>query len=152
MKKIYLDTSVPSAVFDLGKPERLKTTKEWFEKSAAKYILHTSDLTIEEINELLSTDKKNNILNLIKSMNVNILKTTREALELSKIYIEKGAIPVTEPEDALHIAVAVIHQIPYFASWDFKHIVSKNPVRKIEELNKKVGYNSVKIGTVYDFI
>jgi predicted nucleic acid-binding protein len=150
--KIYLDTSVPSAVFDLGKPERLKITKEWFNYSAPKSELYTGDLTYKEIDELLTEEKRNDILRLIQQFGIIPLKTTNKTKELAGVYIQKGAIPPTEPEDALHIAIAVVHNIPNFISWDYKHIVSKNPIRKIQELNIKAGYNLIKIGTVHDFI
>lgn len=151
-KKIYLDTSVPSAVFDLGKPKRLMITKNWLVFASSEYIFHTSDLSLKEIQELLSVEKKHNILNLIQTIKTVIIKTNNEAVELSDLYIKKGAIPETEPEDALHLAIAVVHKIPFFVSWDYKHIVSKNPMRKIEEINQKAGYGTIKIGSLYDFV
>ena len=147
MNKIYLDTSVPSAVFDLGKPERLQFTDNWFNRISGKFEFFTSELTINEINELITVEKRENIKGLISERAFKILKISDEAQKLSEIYISKGAIPVTEPEDALHIAIAVINHIPNLASWDFKHIVSKNPVRKISELNEKLGYPIIKIGS-----
>lgn len=150
--EIYLDTSVPSAVFDLGKLERLKLTKDWFINAGSRMKLYTGHLTFQEIDELLSVEKRNDILALIQMFKIVPLKATAESQELAELYMQKGAIPSTEPEDALHIAIAVVHHIPNFISWDYKHIVSKNPIRKIQELNRKEGYNSIKIGTVYDFL
>jgi predicted nucleic acid-binding protein len=151
MQSIYLDTSVPSAVFDLGKPDRLLKTKQWFEEVSSRYDLYTSALTFDEIEELLTIEKKENILKLIRDFDFKVLEINDQAQELSRVYIQKGAIPETEPEDALHIATAVIHKIPNLASWDYKHIVSTNPVRKINELNQKFGYQAIKIDTIDGF-
>ena len=60
----------------------------------------------------------------------------------------KGAIPKSEPEDALHIAVAVINDIETLASWNFKHIVSVNPIRKIHEINQKRDLGIIEIGSL----
>jgi hypothetical protein len=50
--------------------------------------------------------------------------------------------------DALHIAIATIAQIESLASWNFKHIVSVNPIRKIHELNQKNGFGIIEIGSL----
>ena len=77
-----------------------------------------------------------------------LLDKNKEADDLSEEYIKKGAIPGTEIEDALHIAIATIHSIPLLASWNFRHIVSVNPIRKIHEINKKLNYSLIEIGTL----
>ena len=47
--KIYLDTSVPSAYFDLSKPVRQLVTEKWFDFESPNYTLFTSAVTIEEL-------------------------------------------------------------------------------------------------------
>jgi len=37
---------------------------------------------------------------------------------------------------------------PLLASWNFKHIVSINPIRKIHEINSKEKYQIVEIGSL----
>lgn len=54
----------------------------------------------------------------------------------------------SEPEDALHIAVATINNINTLASWNFAHIVSINPIRKIHEINLKNNYVLIEIGSL----
>jgi hypothetical protein len=65
--------------------------------------------------------------------------------------MNKGAIPASEPEDALHIAVATVYKIESLASWNFKHIVSSNPIRKIHEINLKENYSLIEIGSLEIF-
>ena len=72
----------------------------------------------------------------------------KEAIDLYNEYILKGAIPNNEIEDALHIAIATVNSILLLASWNFKHIVSVNPIRKIHEINKKFSYPFIEIGTL----
>ncbi len=60
-------------------------------------------------------------------------------MNLADEYIKKGAIPKSEPEDAYHIAIASVNHLDALASWNFKHIVSVNPIRKVHEINMKYG-------------
>jgi hypothetical protein len=44
-----------------------------------------------------------------------------------------------------------LNGIDALASWNFKHIVSINPVRKIHEINKKLHYRAIEIGSLEMF-
>jgi len=50
--KVYLDTSVISALFDDRNPERKSITEEFFQKSAG-YEVYISELTLLEIERTL---------------------------------------------------------------------------------------------------
>ena len=58
---------------------------------------------------------------------------------------------MSEPEDALHIAIATVNKMEALASWNFKHIVSMAPIRKIHEINKKQNYAIIEIGSLEIF-
>jgi len=145
---LYLDTSIPSAYFDTSKPVRQLMTQKWFENKASLYTLYISVITIDEIEELGNPIKKQNIKDLLFDSNVEILKLSEDALNLADEYMKKGAIPLSEPEDAYHIAIASVNHLNALASWNFKHIVSMNPIRKIHEINMKNGYPIVEIGSL----
>ena len=146
--KLYLDTSVPSAYYDTSKPLRQLITQKWFENDAHQYDIYISVLTIEEIDMLGNPTKKENIKSLIMKHRMEILQITPGIKELANRYISKGAIPGSEPEDALHIAIATMSKIDALASWNFKHIVSINPIRKIHEINEKENYPLIEIGSL----
>ena len=80
-----------------------------------------------------------------------ILELSQNAVDLAQVYIEKGAIPPSEEEDAFHMAIASVNHIDSLVSWNFKHIVSINPIRKIHEINKKLGYQEILIGSLEIF-
>jgi hypothetical protein len=103
-----------------------------------------SALTIQEVERFQNSDKKNQIIGLILRSNCELMEMTPEAVGLSKMYMEYGAIPKSEPEDALHIAIATAANIESLASWNFKHIVSVNPIRKIHEVNQKNGFGIIR--------
>ena len=146
--KLFLDTSIPSAFFDTSKPLRQLITQKWFENKASLYDLYIGSIALKEISKLENLIKKQNIRDLIFDHNVKILELSEEAVKLADEYMRKGAIPKSEPEDACHIAIASVNCIDALASWNFKHIVSMNPIRKIYEINTKLGYPIIVIGSL----
>jgi predicted nucleic acid-binding protein len=148
LAKIYLDTSIPSAPFDATKPLRNHITTEWFINDAKHYELYISSLTIKELEEWSNVDKRNGALAILAKASVNILEINDKMQDLAALYIKKGAIPATEIEDALHLACATLNGIPYFISWDFRHIVSVNPMLKIQEIHRKMNLSPLHIGTL----
>ena len=146
--KLFLDTSVPSAFYDTSKPLRQLITQKWFENKASLYDLYISATALKEISRLENIIKKQNIRDLIFDHNVKVLDLSEEAVKLAEEYMKKGAIPKSEPEDAGHMAIASVNRLDALASWNFKHIVSMNPIRKIYEINTKLGYPIIGIGSL----
>ncbi len=62
------------------------------------------------------------------------LEITDDTKAFAQQLINTGAVPSTEPEDALHIALATIHAMDYIASWNFAHMVG--PAAKFKLQNK----------------
>ena len=149
--RLYLDTSIPSAYYDTSKPMRQLITQKWFEHDASLYELYISVITIEEIERIRNEIKKRNISELIIKHKMKVLELSEKAKALANEYMNKGAIPKSEPEDAYHIAIATTNDIDALASWNFKHIVSINPIRKIHEINKKHNYIALEIGSLQIF-
>jgi hypothetical protein len=108
-------------------------------------------ITIEEIDRIKNDEKRHRLRELIVTYNMEILALTEAAKELAEEYMQKGAIPVSEPEEAYHIAIASIHELDALASWNFSHIVSINPIRKIHEINKRYQYTALEIGSLEIF-
>lgn len=113
--KLYLDTTIPSAYFDTSKPVRQLITQKWFENDSDHFTLYISVITIMEIEKIKNKIKKENIKKLILDHNIIILDFDDQAKELANQYMQQGAIPKSEPEDAYHIAIATINQIDLLA-------------------------------------
>ena len=146
--KLYLDTSIPSAYYDTSKPVRQLVTQKWFENKASLYDLYMSVTAIEEIDEIGNIVKRQNIRDLIFAYDVKILELSEESLKLADDYLKEGAVPRSEPEDAYHVAIASVNRLDALASWNFKHIVSLNPIRKVHKINIKHGYPIIGIGSL----
>jgi hypothetical protein len=69
----------------------------------------------------------------------SLLSVTDEVEWLAKEYVRYGAVPESYPEDASHIAIAVINEMDYLLSWNFRHIVrrkTKDIIRMVNTLNR----------------
>ena len=70
---------------------------------------------------------------------------TPQAADLATLMITQNIMPVKAAEDALHIALAAVHQVDFLLSWNFKHIA--NPV-----IQAKIAAKLNSIGLALPFI
>jgi len=134
--KVYLDTSVVSALFDDKNPDRKELTTRFFD-NINKYDVYVSELTISEIDRTVDYNLKEAMENVTRKLTV--LPLTGDIKEIGDLYIKFGAVPGSFPEDAYHIAVAVFYEMEYILSWNFKHIVrvkTKDVVRMVNTLEE----------------
>lgn len=132
--KMYLDTSVISALFDDRNPERQALTEEFFSRIDI-YDVYISELTIAEIESTPDQSLKNKMKQVIKDFSV--LEINESVEELAKECVNYGAVPESYQEDAYHIAVTILNEMDYLISWNFRHIVrriTKDIVRMISTL------------------
>jgi predicted nucleic acid-binding protein len=104
--KIYLDTSVISALFDDRNPDRRQLTEDFF-STIDTFDPYISSITVAEIDNTPDEELKENMRERVKKLAV--LKTSSEIDVLAQQYIRDEAIPKRFQEDAYHIAFAVIH-------------------------------------------
>jgi hypothetical protein len=97
-----------------------------------------SDLTIRELE--LAPEKVSKKIEEIPGNNIEFILTEGESETLAKLYVSEGAITDKFYEDALHIANATIQMVHVLASWNFKHIVNLERIKK---------YNGVKTEILY---
>jgi len=118
--KVYLDTSVISALFDRRNPDRKKTTEEFFQ-NIDRFDIYISDITNDEIHSMPIERIRKKMERTVAEFTVLHLSEGVQAL--GEKYIAHGAVPATQRDDALHIAHAVMNDIEYLLSWNFKHLV-----------------------------
>ena len=68
-------------------------------------------------------------------------------MALAARLITEGVVPRTEPEDALHIALAAIHKMDYLASWNFAHLVGPGPKFALQTRLAQLGYTPPLLAT-----
>ena len=139
--KIYLDTSVISALYDERTPERLSMTLSFWKQLNA-YEVVISDLVLEEL-ERANEQVRDKMLAAIKDFIV--LKVSKQAEELAQIYINQGIFPEKYFDDALHVALASVNQIGILISWIFTHLVKLKTRRLVSIVNLAENFIPVEI-------
>jgi len=147
--RVYLDTSVISALFDDRNPERQDLTKRFFDEIES-FQVYISEVLLAEIDATKDAQLKGKLRNTAVSF--EILSIDEESRRLANEYVKHGAIPAEYSEDALHIAISTLNAIDYLLSWNFRHIVKVKTRRIVNMVNLSLGYPDLKIATPAELI
>jgi len=142
MDVIYVETTVIGNVAGRihSNPDvasRQRTTRTWWTAAAAHYELAVSQLVIDECSDGDPSAVQER-LDVLKDLTV--LAITNDARTLARLLNAEGAVPASEPRDALHIAVAAVQRVQYLVTWNFKHIANATMRAKIEQTCRNAGF------------
>lgn len=141
-QRIYLDTSVLSALHDVRAPERRLQT-EGFWAALGAYEASTSELTRLEINDTPDRELRDRMLNSLSALSV--FPITAAMRSLAGAYIAAGIFPTTQEPDAIHVAAAVLTRHDVLLSWNFKHLVNRRRRALVNATNISLGAATVDI-------
>jgi predicted nucleic acid-binding protein len=78
---------------------------------------------------------------------MTLLEITEEAVTLAEELVRTGVLPEKAENDALHIAIAATHGIPYLLTWNCRHMANATIRRQIESICAEKGYKAPVICT-----
>ena len=139
--KIYLDTTIVSALFDIRTPERMSQTHQFWEQ-INNYDVYISDLVLDEIKGAIQPlqDKM-----LEKVAGFTSLSVTDDVTYLSEMYIQNQIFPEKYTDDALHTSLSSVNGIGILLSWNFAHLVKLKTRRMVNLINAIHNYNPIEI-------
>ena len=140
--KLFLDTSVYSALFDERDPKRQKLTRRFF-KDIDLYDIYYSEIIIFEINGISDEELKNRMKSLVKKGEK--ITVTEEVKNLADKYIKEGLIPEKYGNDSVLLAITSVYSLDILISWNFKHLVKRKTRIGVNLINLKEGYRSIEI-------
>ena len=145
--RVYIETSVISyltarKVKDIRLAGDQQHTRVWWELHRAKFDLFSSDLVF---NEARAGDPTVALARLDILKLTTKLVTTPEAEFLAAKLLYEGAVPQKAADDALHIAIAVTHQVHYLLTWNCRHIANAVLRSKIDAVCIAAGYTPLVI-------
>ena len=152
--KVYIETTIVSLLTgrssrDLRMAAMQQATMQWWSQQRAKYELFTSELVITEaqMGDDDAARKRLAVLNELPLLDVN-----DEAQKLAEKLIADGGVPEQAGADALHIAIAAVHNTQFLLTWNCRHI--DNAVRKpaIREICAVGGFRCPEICTPLEFM
>jgi predicted nucleic acid-binding protein len=152
--KIYLDTSVISFYFAEDSPEKLAITQRFFERELANgdYEMFLSETTISELTDCNNLELREKLLKFVKSLPARVYPLNEEVNHLAKQFVDEGYIPAKFQDDANHLAFAIILNVDYIVSWNFKHIVKPKTRKAVRIIAIKEGFKEIEIITPEEVI
>jgi predicted nucleic acid-binding protein len=141
---VYLETSVVS--YYTARPSRdvvvlahHEITRQWWEKALNEYEIFISQAVIDEVRE---GDPEASEERLKAIADFKHLEINSKVGEMTDIYIAKLEIPPKEVGDAVHIAIASIHEVDYLVTWNCSHIANGAIIKKLAEINTGYGVHT----------
>ena len=140
--KVYLETTIPSYLAawpsrDLVTAAHQQVTHDWWETRRRDFDLFVSGVVIEEAS---AGDESAAARRLDVVANLPLLALTDEVTDFAEKLVKRGAILREKGEDALHVAVAVIHGMDYLLTWNLSHIAKAEARNRIEGICRSIGY------------
>lgn len=146
-QKVYLDTSIFNfAISTQNVPLEKEATLKLFEEiRAEKFAPYISRVTLDEILRTPDEKRRRSLIKIVEELSPEELPLTEEAVLLADRYIESKILPAVERNDALHIAVATIHNLDLILSWNFEHMVKLKTRKAVPLTNILMGYKAIEI-------
>ncbi|MBI5091622.1 MAG: PIN domain-containing protein [Candidatus Hydrogenedentes bacterium] len=120
--RVYVDTSVLSALYDARQPDRQFLTREFWERRE-QFELGSSRLCEDELRHATDEQLRNNVLQLLQEL--SLVDVSDEARLLAQSYVARGAFSSAMLNDATHVATAVLNRFEILVSWNFRHLVNR---------------------------
>ena len=141
--KVYIETSVVSYLTarpsrDVVALGRQEVTRHWWETRRQGFSLVISPLVIEEAQQ---GDAGHARARLEALAGIPSAAVSREARAIASALLKEGALPAKAALDALHIAIAGVHETQYLLTWNFRHIANAQMRLKIETTLRRFDIN-----------
>ena len=144
--RYYVETSVWNFVLQEDRPEHCAATKRFFRDIQSMGTLYISEVVIDEM-EAAAPDRRGALERLIAQHAPRVLEVTDDVQALAERYLQEGLIPLKYRNDALHLAIAVIHELDVIVSWNFEHLVKLKTRQGVNGLSRLLGYKEVEIAS-----
>jgi predicted nucleic acid-binding protein len=139
--RIYLDTSVFGAIEDVKSAE---AARRLFQAIAAeRYIVLVSPETVREIGA--APEEARARYDEIPASSLESVSFGDDVQSLAQAYIVAGVLTSSHESDARHVAAATIARADVILSWNFRHMVNFERIRKFNGVNAMQGYPAIEI-------
>jgi predicted nucleic acid-binding protein len=141
--RLYLDTSVFGGCFDDEFRDMTLPLFDEIEKGLHKIII--SNITLEEL--YTAPQEVKTFIEEISDAYKEFAEIDDEVKNLANLYIAEGVVTEKYYYDSLHVAIATLNNVDLIISWNFKHMVNINRIRKYNAVNLKYNYRIIDIRT-----
>lgn len=141
VQRIYIDTSVIGGCFDEEFAPWSNGLMKDFRMGNFRPVI--SDVIASEIEPAPKRVRER--YDELRDYGAEFAEVTDEALNLADVYQDRKIVPPNYYGDGLHIAVATVCEADMVVSWNFKHIVRFEKIRKFNAVNQELGYKQIEI-------
>ncbi len=142
--RYYVETSVWNFLLEEDRPEHRAATERFFQQLSELGSIGISDVVLQEIQRAPAA-RQEALHHAIAQYAPELLRLDEEAEALAERYVEADLVPARYRNDALHIAVAVVHDFDVIVSWNFEHMVKLKTKLGVNGMNKMLGYREIEI-------
>ncbi|HSW00646.1 MAG TPA: type II toxin-antitoxin system VapC family toxin [Sedimentisphaerales bacterium] len=151
---VYLETSIISYLTarpsrDLRAAAWQEATVQWWTAERGRYDLFTLELVVMEASagDPQAAASRLGVLSSIAGLPVD-----DEVRVLAAKLVEGGGVPPEAELDALHIAVACVHEIDYLLTWNCRHINNAAVKPVVRSICMMAGYPCSEICTPLELL
>jgi predicted nucleic acid-binding protein len=146
IKRVYVDSTVVSGMFDYHMPERVEQTgRFWQAVINGEVRIIASDVLDEESGQ--APQHVQDFYEGLPESQIERVVSTKESNRLAAQYIAENIVGESSLDDCRHIALATITEADVIVSWNLRHIVNENRIPKYNTINEKQGYKRINITT-----
>ncbi len=152
METVYIETTVVSYLVANPSQDRIlaahqEITREWWREERVHYRCVTSEEVIREASlgdPIMSTRRVEVLAEL------PVLQTDDAVRLLAKELQREQLLPQTMFSDALHAAVASLHNLDYLLTWNCRHLANPHLQKKLRAFMARRGLTLPEICTPLD--
>nr|VFK20998.1 MAG: PIN domain-containing protein [Candidatus Kentron sp. LPFa]VFK33749.1 MAG: PIN domain-containing protein [Candidatus Kentron sp. LPFa] len=145
-KTVYLDTTIPSYLFD--ERESIRTyvdiTKRWWSDERQRFDLWMSGETAAELRNG-DYPKKQEVLAFVSEIPILSLETA--IIDTAETYLKHYLMPQKLEGDALHLAYASYYKMDFLLTWNCNHLANANKQQHIRIINTRMNLSTPEITT-----
>lgn len=149
--RVYLETTIFNRYFEDGR-QYCEETRRLFEQMAMGIISPFTSVAVTDELDRAPSPKREQMLRLITDNNIPVLEVGKAADNLAETYVGLGIIPSRFKLDAIHIAMAAIHDMDCIVSLNFHHINKLKTKAATEIVHRMKGYSNPFICTPTEVI
>jgi len=141
---LYLDSSVPSYWLPPERDDaivqaRHLLTRKWWTDERSRFDVFISQIVLHELGGGKQT-RATERLELVKEF--PLLDVDEDVEHAARYYVEHMAMPSRNLRDALHLAIASVHEMEYLLTWNYAHLANASKRTHIEALNRRLHLSS----------
>jgi hypothetical protein len=81
-----------------------------------------------------------------------VLRLSEQVAELAARYCDELGMPSDRLADLTHVAFAVVHELDYLVTWNCAHIANDTIIRRLVEINDRLGHSTPFLVTPEAFL